>query len=88
MVVQNDTFNRSKLKTTVVCGITSNLLRAKSPANVRLARGEGGLELESVVNVSQILTIDKRHLAELIGTLSRGRIDEIQAGIQRMLVRT
>ncbi len=77
VVVQNDLFNRSAIGTTVVCVITSNRSRANAPGNVRLKKGEANLRKVSVVNVSQILTIDKDELVEYCGNLSapavRGR---------------
>ena len=59
VVVQNDIFNRSAIATSVVCLITSNLLRANAPGNVLLKKGEANLPKASVVNISQILTVDK-----------------------------
>jgi mRNA interferase MazF len=73
VVVQNDVFNRSAIATSVVCLITSNLSRAKAPGNVLLKKGEANLPKASVVNVSQILTVDKAELAESIGRLSDAR---------------
>jgi mRNA interferase MazF len=70
VVVQNDIFNRSAIRTSVVCLITSNLSRANAPGNVLLKKGEANLPKASVVNVSQILTIDKAELAECTGQLS------------------
>ncbi len=85
VVVQNDVYNDTPLRTTVVCVITSNLNRAGAPGNVRLASGEGGLPRESVVNVPQVQTIDKAALRERIGQLSSARIREIDAGLRRVL---
>ncbi|HED03229.1 MAG TPA: type II toxin-antitoxin system PemK/MazF family toxin [Candidatus Fraserbacteria bacterium] len=82
LVIQNNVFNRSRISTVVVCAITSNLKRAKAPGNVLLEEGEAGLPRQSVVNVSQIFTVDKRDLVEKIGTLSRGRVRQILDGIR------
>jgi mRNA interferase MazF len=81
VVIQNNVFNRSRINTTVVCAITSNLHRAHSPGNVRLYKGEANLPKASVVNVTQLLTIDKRILTEKIGTLSKKRIRQILDGL-------
>jgi mRNA interferase MazF len=70
VVVQNDIFNRSAIRTSVVCLITSNLSRANAPGNVLLKKGEANLPKASVVNISQILTIDKAELADCTGELS------------------
>lgn len=81
VVVQSDLVNRSRIGTTVVCAITSNLRLGEAPGNILLQHGEGGLPRPSVINVSQILTLDKAELTELIGQLSPARIREIQAGL-------
>lgn len=62
--------------------LTSNLGRANSPGNVLLEAGEADLPEQSVVNVSQILTINKSQLGEKIGTLSAERGRQIIDGIR------
>ena len=84
VVIQNNIFNHDKLDTVIVCALTTNLKRAKSHENVLLKKGEANLPKQSVVNVSQILTLDKRELVEKIGTLPSQRIRQILHGI-RML---
>ncbi len=81
VVVQNNIFNRSRLNTVVVCVLTSNLKRAQSPGNVLLEKGEANLPQQSVVNVTQIFTVDKEDLAERIGRLSRKRVRQILNGM-------
>ncbi|GAB4580300.1 MAG: type II toxin-antitoxin system PemK/MazF family toxin [Anaerolineales bacterium] len=82
VVIQNNVFNQSRIGTTVVCAITSNLLRANSPGNVLLDLGEAGLPKQSVVNISQVFTVDKTQLGEYIGTLSKKRIRQILDGVK------
>jgi mRNA interferase MazF len=82
VVIQNNVFNRSRINTVVVCVLTSNLKRAQAPGNVLLEKGEVNLPQQSVVNVSQIFTVDKRDLVEKIGTLSRQRVRQILDGIR------
>jgi len=84
-VVQNNVFNRSQIQTVVVCALTSNLKRASAPGNVLLDKKEGNLPKQSVVNVSQIFTVDKSQLGEYIGTLSPKRMREILDGIKLIL---
>ncbi len=71
VVVQNDVFNRSAIATSVVCLSTSNLSLANAPGNVLLKKGEANLAKASVVNVSQILTVDKAGLVECAGQAER-----------------
>lgn len=82
VVIQNNVFNMSRIRTVVVCGLTSNLNRASSPGNVVLKKGEASLPKKSVVNISQIFTVDKSNLCEKIGILSKARITEILKGIR------
>jgi mRNA interferase MazF len=85
VVVQNNLFNRSEIRTVVVCALTSSLKRASAPGNVLLDKKETNLPKDSVVNVSQIFTVDKSQLDEYIGTLSTKRVREILNGIKLVL---
>ena len=87
VVVQNDIFNRSAIGTTVVCLITSNLTRAKAPGNVFLKKGEGGLSKPSVVNVSQLLTVDKAELVEYLGKLNASSAAAVRDGLHLLFER-
>lgn len=82
VVVQEDVFNRSRIGTVIVCALTSNLKRANEPGNVLLDPGEGNLTKRSVVVVSQVSSILKAQLGELIGTLSEERVEQILAGLR------
>jgi mRNA interferase MazF len=85
VVLQNDVYNRSRLGTVVVCGLTSNLKRAEIPGNVLLDVGEANLPKRSVVNVSQIYTVDKDDLIDKVGSLSPERVLQILDGVYRLL---
>lgn len=85
VVVQNNLFNHSQIQTVVLCAITSNLKRANIPGNVLLAEGEANLPKRAVVNVTQIITVDKAQLSEYIGTLSPRRVRQILDGIALVL---
>ena len=87
VVVQNDVFNRSAIATSVVCLITSNLSRANAPGNVLLKKGEADLPKASVVNVSQILTVDKAELVEFTGKLSTAAADAVRDGLHLLFDR-
>jgi mRNA interferase MazF len=77
VVVRDDTPN-----TIIVCAVTTNLKRAKSPGNVLLEEGEANLPKQSVVVVSQVSTVDKTQLGEYIGTLTEARINQVLAGMR------
>ncbi len=85
VVVQNNVFNQSAIGTVVICALTSNLQRAEAPGNILLKRGEANLKKDSVVNISQLATVDKGDLVERIGSLSPERIRQIIAGIRLLL---
>lgn len=85
VVIQNNVFNQSRINTVVVCAITSNMKRAEAPGNVLLAKGEGNLQKDSVVNISQVVTVDKVDLIEKIGSLSPSRTKEIIQGVKLLL---
>lgn len=82
VIVQNNVFNRSSLGTVLACALTTNLRRAKAPGNVLLNENEAELPKQSVVVISQMLTVDKSDLIEKIGSLSKERIDQILEGIK------
>jgi len=84
-VIQSNVFNASNINTVVVCALTSNLKWAKSPGNVRLEKGEGNLPKDSVVNITQIETVDKSCLDEKIGTLSPSKVKQILDGIKLLI---
>ena len=85
LVIQNNVFNSSRINTVVVCSLTSNLRRAKSPGNVLLEKDEANLPKQSVVNVTQIFTMDKRDLTEKIGSLSHERLAKVLEGIELLV---
>ncbi len=85
LVVQSEPFNRSAIGTIVVCTITKNLKLADAPGNVRLGRSESGLPKASVVNVSAIVSIDRRLLGESLGRLRAVTIARVDEGLRLVL---
>ena len=82
LVVQATAFNRSAINTVVCAVITSNLRLAAAPGNVRIAPRDSGLPRPSVVNVSQIVTVDRGSLTERIRTLSARTMEEVDQGLR------
>ena|SRR5665647_406666 len=82
IVIQNNLFNASRISTIVVCSLTSNLIRANAPGNVLLNKGEANLPRKSIVNISQIFTVNKSDLVEKIGQVSKKRMTEVLDGIK------
>ena len=85
VVVQNNVFNISKINTVVVCALTSNVKRAKAPGNVLLRKGEANLAKDSVVNITQMLTVNKTDLQEKIGSVQASKTRQIIEGIKLLL---
>jgi mRNA interferase MazF len=85
VVIQNDAFNLGRIQTVVVCAITTNLRLANAPGNVLLVQGEANLPKASVVNVTQILTVDKAFFVEKSGSLSHRRFQQILRGVHLLL---
>ena len=85
VVVQSEPFNESLINTVVVAVVTSNLRLADAPGNVLLQREDSDLPKDSVVNVSQILTIDKSFLTDRVGSLPREVVAQIEAGLRLVL---
>jgi len=85
VVIQNNIFNQSRINTVVVCILTSNLKHAQSPGNISLKKGEANLPKKSVINSSQVFTVNKSDLIEKIGSLSRQRIFQMVEGIRLLI---
>ena len=85
LIVQSNPFNSSRIATVVVAVITSNLRLSAAPGNVKIAKKESGLGKASVVNVSQVLTLDRTLLTEQVRRLSDKKMVEIDQGLRAVL---
>jgi mRNA interferase MazF len=85
LIVQANAFNDSRIQTVIVAAVTSNVLLAKAPGNVLLETKGSGLAKDSVVNVSQVLTIDKRLLTDRVGSISSALMAAVDAGLRLAL---
>jgi mRNA interferase MazF len=82
-IVQGDSFNASRIATTVVVPLTSNLRLAAAPGNVILTAARTGLPKDSVANVSQLLSMDRRLLTDRVGHLTAGDLQLLLVEITR-----
>lgn len=87
VIVQSDALNQSKISTVICVPLTSNLNWANAPGNVTLPPRQTGLSVDSVVNVSQILVLDKNQLQERINKLPTKILEAIFSGIDIVLGR-
>ncbi len=85
LVVQDDDFNKSQIKTVIVALISSNLNLARAKGNVSIIPRQSGLSKDSVINVSQLLTIDKSLLLERLEVLSEAKMEQVDAGLKLVL---
>jgi len=85
LVVQSNAFNKSKISTVLVAVVTSNLALSDAPGNVRLRKSDSGLPKVSVVNVSQIVTLDRQFLGKRVGSLASGVMQRVDEGLKLVL---
>jgi mRNA interferase MazF len=85
VILQSDEFNRSRIHTVIAAIISSNLKLGEAPGNVLLLKKHSHLTKDSVVNVSQIVTIDKTFLEERVGRLSPEQMSELEDGLKLVL---
>ncbi len=81
VVISSNEFNKSNINTILVAIITSNLHLAGAPGNFKISKKESGLSKESVVNISQLLTLDKSFLTEKAGKLSPNKTIHLNEGL-------
>ncbi len=85
LIIQDDAFNKSAIKTIIVIPLTTNMMLESAPGNVLLNKEESGLSKDSVIVISQIGVIDKARLVEKATKLSKGSIEEVEDGIRLVL---
>ena len=85
LVIQNDVLNESRLNTTVVAVITSILAFGKLPGNVLIQKGVANMPWEGVVNVSQVMSVEKRKIGEKIGALSGDLMKKVGDGLKLIM---
>lgn len=85
VIIQASFFNQTNINTLIAAIITSNLSLAEMPGNVYLSKMASGLEKESVINVSQLFTVDKADLFEYVGILSSKKMEQVDKGLRLVL---
>lgn len=85
LVIQSNDFNRSRIATIIAVAITSNLKLAQAPGNVLLPRKSTGLAMDSVANISQVITIDKSFMTERIGSLPTYILEQVADGLRLVM---
>lgn len=85
LVIQSNPFNESLIATVIVAVVTSNLALSDAPGNVRLNKTESGLPKPSVVNVSQVLTVDSSLLKERVKALPGTVVQRVNEGLRLVI---
>jgi mRNA interferase MazF len=85
VVVQSNPFNQSCIATVLVAIVTSNLVLADAPGNVRVGKAESGLAKPSVVNVSQLITLDRELLTQRVRALPAETMRSLDEGLSLVL---
>lgn len=85
LVVQSDSFTRSRISTVIAVAITSNMRLAEAPGKVLLPQRRTGLPRDSVANVSQVLTLDKGVLDERVGAIPAKLLEHVETGLRLVL---
>ena len=85
LIVQAEAFNRSRLQTVLGLALTTNLRLAAAPGNVLLSASEAGLPRPSVVNVTQLVTVDRDYLSEPAGQVPPRLMSRIDDGLRMVL---
>lgn len=85
LVLQADAINVSRINTVFGAALTSNLAWAEAPGNVYLEPYQSGLPKPSVVNMTQLATLNKTDLLEFIHHLSEVSMRDVEEGLRKVL---
>jgi mRNA interferase MazF len=85
LIVQDDAFNRSRLRTVIAVVLTSNLRLIDAPGNVLLPAKAAGLPKDSIANVSQVITLDRDSLTEPAGRIAGQLMKDVENGLRLVL---
>jgi mRNA interferase MazF len=85
VIIQSDPFNRSRIGTVIAAALTSNVRLEAAPGNVFLSQGTAGLDRDSVISVSQIITLDRTFLTDRVGRIPVVKQGELDDGLRLVL---
>ena len=85
VIVQSDAFNRSRIRTVIAVVLTANLRLVDAPGNVLVPAKASGLPKDSVANVSQVVTLDREFLTELVGHIKGPLLSNVDSGLRLVL---
>jgi mRNA interferase MazF len=85
LILQSNEFNQSRINTIVAAVISSNMKLGLAPGNVTLGKKSAGLDRESVINVSQLITLDKSFLNDRVGKIPGTKMQAVDEGVRLVL---
>jgi mRNA interferase MazF len=85
LIVQANAFNRSRIQTVIAAVLTTNLRLVDAPGNVLVPAIASGLRRDSVVNVSQLITVNRDDLEERSGQVDAATMRRVDAGLRLVL---
>ena len=85
LIIQNDFFNRSRINTTIVIPLTTNLILADAPGNILITKNQSKLKKDSIITISQIEVIDRQRLIEKITKIDRAIMEKVENNIMFVL---
>jgi mRNA interferase MazF len=85
LVIQNDSYNTSRISTVLAAVVTSNTALATMPGNVFLPAASTGLPRDSVVNVTALVTLDKDDLTGLVGRVPDNLMHDVDLGLRKVM---
>ena len=85
LIVQDDAFNESRIRTIIILPMTTNLRLADAPGNVLIRKKESKLKDDSVVIVAQFYAIDRSRIREKISKISKGTMEKVEVGMKLVL---
>ena len=85
LIISNDAFHRSRIRTVIAVVLTANLRLVDAPDNVLMPAKASGLPKDCVANVSQVVTLDKEFLTELAGRIKGRPLSDIDSGLRLVL---
>jgi mRNA interferase MazF len=85
VIVSSDAFTQSAIQTVIVAVLTSNIKLARAPGNVLIAQEDiPELLMDSVINVSQVLVVDKSRLRKFRAVLDFFSLELLNLGLKRV----
>jgi mRNA interferase MazF len=85
LIVQDDAFNESRIKTIVVLPLTTNLRLSDAPGNVLIKRDDSKLKEDSVIIVAQFYALDRSRLKEKISKINKSTMEKVEIGMKLVL---